>query len=69
MRENGVLAQASGRAESDLETVLNSTFCYKLLSKSSPLALATKGTQELPTISHQPFPLELCSLATEGTQE
>jgi hypothetical protein len=30
---------------------------------------ATKGTQELLTLSHQPFPLELRSLATSGTQE
>jgi len=63
----------------DLETVLNSTFCIKLLSKSSPLALATKGTQVTALALRSAknsrrcatslFPLELRSLATKGTQE
>ena len=56
----------------ELATVLNSTFCYKLLNA---LGFAASLVEEHLMLSLQPFmthhrvPLDLWSLATNGTQE
>ena len=41
-----------GKWGNDLDTVLNSTFCYKLLNA---LGFAASLVEEHPTLSHQPF--------------
>ena len=56
----------------DLETVLNSTFCYKLLNA---LGFAASLVEEHPKMGHQPYydsssgAARPWSLATNGTQE